>query len=98
MKLMNVFDRLPINYQDTVMYIDPKTRQSFKYASSISYDINAQNVTALDFAEINTLYWQVNLYYELPQISLNQNMVKEGPNTFTAQEAGTFSNAELNYF
>ena len=42
------FDRIPIYYQDTVKYIDPITRQTFNYASSLSCDKYRQEVMALD--------------------------------------------------
>ena len=30
------FDHIPIYYKDTVMYIDPRTRQTFNYVTPIS--------------------------------------------------------------
>ena len=47
----NCFDRIPIYYQDIVMYIDPITRQTFYYATPLSCDKNPQKVIALDFAK-----------------------------------------------
>ena len=29
------FDRIPIHYRETIMYVDPITRQTFKYATTI---------------------------------------------------------------
>ena len=29
------YDRIPIHYRETIMYVDPKTRQTFKYATPI---------------------------------------------------------------
>ena len=42
------YDKLPVNYLDTVMYVDPITRQTFEYANQIPWESNPQNVFALD--------------------------------------------------
>ena len=42
------YDKIPVNYLDTVMYVDPITRQSFEYANQIPCENNPQNVISLD--------------------------------------------------
>ena len=42
------FDKIPVSYLDTVMYVDPFTRRKFNYANQIRYEKNPQNVIALD--------------------------------------------------
>ena len=44
----NCFDCIPINSQDTVMFIDPIAKQTFNYATTICCDNNPQNVLTLD--------------------------------------------------
>ena len=38
------YDKIPGNYLDTVMYVDPITHQTFEYANQISCENNPQNV------------------------------------------------------
>ena len=42
------YDKIPVNYLDTVMYVDPITRQTFEYANQIPCENNPQNVISLD--------------------------------------------------
>ena len=42
------FDRLPIHFKDTLMYVDPFTRQTYDYATPISCDNNPRNIIELD--------------------------------------------------
>ena len=42
------FGRIPINYQETLMYLDPISKQTFKYSTPISCDNIPQNVMALN--------------------------------------------------
>ena len=42
------YDRIPIHYKDTVMYVDPITRQTFTIATPIPCENNPQNIIALD--------------------------------------------------
>ena len=39
-------DKLPISQLDTVMYVDPITRQTFEYANQIPCENNPQNIIA----------------------------------------------------
>ena len=42
------FDRIPIHFKDTLMYVDPITRQTYDYATPISCDHNPRNIFELD--------------------------------------------------
>ena len=42
------FDRIPIHYRETMMYVDPITRQTFKYATPIECGNIPQNIIEID--------------------------------------------------
>ena len=42
------FDRIPIHYRETIMYVDSITRQTFIYATPIKCGNNPQNNIELD--------------------------------------------------
>ena len=42
------FDRIPIHFKDTLMYVDPITRQTYDYATPITCDNNPRNIIELD--------------------------------------------------
>ena len=42
------FDRIPIHFKDTLMYVDPITRQTYDYATPITCDNNPRNNIELD--------------------------------------------------
>ena len=42
------YDKVPVYYRDTVMYVDPISRQTFEYGNQIPYESNPQNVISLD--------------------------------------------------
>ena len=42
------FDRILIHYRETIMYVDPMTRQTFNYATTIECGNNPQNFIELD--------------------------------------------------
>ena len=42
------FDRIPIHYRETLMYVDPITRQTFNYATPIDCGNNPQSIIELD--------------------------------------------------
>ena len=82
------------------MYNDPITRQTFIYATSASCDNNPQKVIALglDTDEHYALTPKcveraTPSFFEPKQV---QSAIS--PNTFTAQEAKIYSNAELTTF
>ena len=42
------FDRIPIHFRDTLMYVDPITRQTYAYATPIACDNNPRIIIELD--------------------------------------------------
>ena len=94
------YDNIPVNYLDTVIYVDPITRQTFEYANQIPCENNPQNVISLDP--------DTDQYYVLtpqpnkkdPPLLFEPTQVQTAisPNTFTAQDAGIFSRKELKHF
>ena len=42
------FYRIPIHFKDTLMYVDPITRQTYDYATPITCDNNPNNIIELD--------------------------------------------------
>ena len=41
------FDRVPIHFKDTLMYVDPITRQTYDYKTPIPRDNNPRNIIEL---------------------------------------------------
>ena len=94
------FDRIPIYYRETIMYVDPTTRQTFNYATPIECGNNPQNIIELD-PDSDDFYVLTPepLKREAPQMfKPTQIKTTITPNTFTAQDAGIYSNAELDQF
>ena len=96
------FDRLPIHYRETIMYVDPITRQTVNYATPIESGNNPQNIIELypgaDDGDFHVLTTDP-LKREPPQMfKPTQIKTTTTPNTFTAQDAGIYSNAELDQF
>ena len=91
------FDRIPIHFKDTLMYVDPITRQTYGYATPISCDNNPRNIIELDSDDqdfyIQTIKRKPPLMFIPSQIETTIR-----PNTFKAQDAGIYSNAELDQF
>ena len=84
------------------MYVDPITRQTFDYATPITCDNNPRN-----FIELDPDSDDQNFYILGPEpikrkpplmFTPLQIKTKIRPNTFTAQDAGIYSNAELDQF
>ena len=96
------FDRFPIHYRETIMYVDPMTRQTFNYATPIECGNNPQNIIESDADTDDGDFYALTphpLKREAPQMfKLTQIKTKITPNTLTAQDAGKDSNAELNQF
>ena len=94
------FDRKPIYYQDTVMYIDPIKRQIFDCATPIPCDNNPQNVITLDldFNEQYVLTPELVLRANTVLFEPKQVQSAISPSTFTPQEAEIYSYAELTNF
>ena len=47
-KFDRCFDHIPIHFKDTLVYVDPITRQTYDYASHIACDNNSRNIFELD--------------------------------------------------
>ena len=91
------FDRVPIHYRETIMYVDPITRQTFNYATPIECGNNPQNIIVLDPDADDGDFYVLTpdpLKREPPQM-FKHTQIKTTitPNTFTAQDAGIYSNA-----
>ena len=84
------------------MYVHPITRQTFNYATPIQCDNNPQNIIELDPDSDNTDFYILTpepVKKEPPQMfKPTQIKTTISPNTFTAQDAGIYSNADLNQF
>ena len=96
------FDSIPIHYRETIMYVDPITRQTFNYATSIECGNNPQSIIELDPDSNDGDFYVLTpepLKREAPQMfKPTQIKTTITPNTFTAQDAGIYSNAELDQF
>ena len=96
------FDRIPIRFKDTLMYVDPITRQTYDYATPITCDINPNNIIELDPDSGDQDFYILGpepIKRKPPlMFTPSQNKTTIRPNTFTAQHAGIYSYAELNQF
>ena len=96
------FDRIRIHYRETIMYVDPITRQTFNYATPIECGNNPQNIIELDPDTDDGDFYVLTpdpLKREAPQMfKPTQIKTTITPNTFTTQDAGIYSNAELDQF
>ena len=96
------FDRIPIQYRETIMYVDPITRQSFTYATLIECGNIPQKIIELDTDADDGDFYVLTpdpLKREPPQmVKPTQIKATKTPITFTAQDAGIYSNAELDQF
>ena len=93
------FDRIPVHYKDTLMYLDPITRQTNDNATPLPCDNNPRHII-----ELNPDTDDQDFYIPLPEpikrnppLMFTPNQIKTTirPNTFTAQYAGIYSNTEL---
>ena len=93
------FDRIPIHYRETILYVDSIKRQTFNYATPIECGKNPQNIFELDPDTGDGDFFVLTpdpLKKEAPQMfKLTQFKTTITPNTFTAQDAGIYSNAEI---
>ena len=84
------------------MYVDPITRQTSNYATPIECGNNPQNNIELDQDTDDGDFYVLTpdpLKREAPQMfKLTQIKTTITPNKFTAQDAGIYSNAELDHF
>ena len=88
-----------MHYRETILYVDPIKRQTFNYATPIKCGNNPQNTIELDPDADDGDFYVLTpdpLQREAPQMfKPTQNNTTIKPNTFTAQDAGIYSNAEL---
>ena len=81
------------------MYVDPITRQTYEYATSFTCDNKARNIIELDLDSDDRDFYIVGpepIKRKTPlMFTPSQIKTTIRPNTFTAQDAGIYSNAEL---
>ena len=94
------YDKIPVNYLDTVMYVDPITRQTFEYANQIPCENNPQNVISLDPDPDQYYVLTPQPIKKDPPLLFEPTQIQTAisPNTFTAQDAGIYSQKELKHF
>ena len=93
------FDRIPIHYKDTLMYVDPITRQTYDYATPIPCDNNPPNIKELDpdTDDQDVYILRPEHIKRKPPLMFTTNQIKTTirPNTFTAQDAGIYSTRSI---
>ena len=96
------FDCIPIHFKDTLMYVDPITRQTNDYATPITCDNGPRNTIELDPDSHDQDFYILGPEpnKRKPPLMFTPSQIKTTirPNTFTAQGAGIYSNAELDQF
>ena len=101
-KAVRCFDRIPIHYKDTLMYVDPITRQTYDYATPIPCDNNPRNIIELDRDTDDQYFYSLcpEPIKRKPPRMFTPNQIKTTirSNTCTAQDAGIYTNAELDQF
>ena len=97
MRLVSVITK---NHQNTVKYNNPTTRQNFNYATPVSSDKNPENFGALDPYNDENYVMTPKPALQATSLLFEPNQVQSAlsPGTFSAQQAGIFSNAELTFF
>ena len=84
------------------MYVDPITRQTHDYATAIPCDNNPRNIIELDPDTGSQEFYSLRperIKRKPPlMFTPNQFKITIRPTTFTAQDAGMYSNAELDQF
>ena len=84
------------------MYAVPNTRQTYDYATPVACDNNPRNIIELDTDTDDQDFYILGpefLKHKRPiMFTPSQNKTTMRPNTFTAQDAGISSNAELDQF
>ena len=96
------FDRIPIHFKNTLMYVDPITRQTYDYATPITCDNNSRNIFELDPDSDDQDFYILGPepIKCKPPLMFTPSQIKTTvrSNTFTAQDAGIYSNGELDQF
>ena len=84
------------------MYADPITRQTYDYATPITRDSNPRNIIELDSVSDDQDFYILGpepIKRKPPlMFTPSKNKTTIRPNTFTAQDADIYSNAELDQF
>ena len=83
------------------MYVDPITRQTYDYATPITCDNIPRNNIELDLESDDQNFYILGpepIERKPPLIGNTPIKTTIRPNTFTAQDAGIYSNAELDQF
>ena len=84
------------------MYVDPITGQTYDYATPITCDNNPRNIIELDPDSDDQDFCILGPepIKRKPPLMFTPSQIKTTirPNTFTAQDAGIYSNAELDQF
>ena len=97
-----MFDRIPIHFKDTLMYVDPITRQTYDYATPITCENNPRNIIELDPDSDDQDFYILGPepIKRKPPLMFTPSQIKTTirPNTFTAQDACIYSKAELDQF
>ena len=61
LKVEQAYDKIPVSYLDTVMYVDPITRQTFNDANQISCKNNPQNMILINImSSLHKLFKEVS--------------------------------------
>ena len=96
------FDRISIHVKDPLMYIDPITRQTFDYATPITCDKIPKNIIELDPDSDDQDFFRLGPepIKQKPPLMFTPSQIETTirPISFTAQDAGIYSNAELDQF
>ena len=96
------FDRIPIPFKDTLLYVDPITRQTYDYATPITCENNPRNIIELDPDSDDQDFYILGPepIKRKPPLMFTPSQIKTTirPNTFTAQDACIYSKAELDQF
>ena len=84
------------------MYVDPITRQTYDYATPLTCDNNPRNIIELDPDSDDQDFYILGPepIKRKPPLMFTPSQIKTTirPNTFIAQDAGIYSNAELDQF
>ena len=96
------FDRILLHFEDTLMYVDPITKQTYDYATPFTCDNVPRNSIELDLHSDDQEFYILGPepIKRKPPFMFTPSQVKTTipPNVFTAQDAGIYSNAELDQF
>ena len=82
------------------MYVDSITRQTKEYATSIACDNNSRNIFERDpdTDDQDRYILGPEPIKRKPPLMITPSQITTGPNIVTAQDAGIYSNAEIDQF